>query len=46
MPASVVFRETEGQKLNTKRDHLLAIKWHDVQDAYLLSTSHDDQLKH
>jgi hypothetical protein len=38
-----IFRESgKRRKLATQRDSLLAIKWCDVQDVYLLSTAHDD----
>jgi hypothetical protein len=38
------FRETEGEKWKMQRDHLLAIKWHDVRDVHLLSRAHDDRM--
>ncbi|KAJ4429276.1 hypothetical protein ANN_26279 [Periplaneta americana] len=34
----------KGEKLIAQRDHLLAIKWRDVRDVYLLSTAHDDHI--
>jgi hypothetical protein len=37
-------KQKKGQKQTTQRDHLLAIKWCDVRDVYLLSTAHDDQM--
>jgi hypothetical protein len=37
-------KQKKGEKWTTQRDHLLAIKWRDVLDVYLLSTAHDDRM--
>jgi hypothetical protein len=37
-------KQKKGEKWTMQRDHLLAIKWCDVRDVYLLSTAHDDQM--
>jgi hypothetical protein len=33
-----------GEKIVMHRDHLMAMKWRDLQDVYVLSTDHDDKV--
>lgn len=45
MPKSEFAKKLKkGEKLSLQREHLLAIKWRDVRDVYMLSTAHDDDM--
>lgn len=35
----------KGEKLVAKRQHMMAIKWRDVRDVYILSSAHDDTME-
>jgi hypothetical protein len=34
----------KGQKIVAHRSHLMAIKWRDLRDVYILSIAHDDEV--
>ena len=34
----------KGEKISCQRDHLLAVKWKDIRDVFLLTTTHEDAL--
>jgi len=34
----------KGEKISCQRDHLLAIKWKDIRDVFILTIAHEDVL--